>query len=210
MTRVFLVDDHALVREGIRRILSDAEDITLVGEAATATEALERAGGLNVDVVVLDLSLPDRHGLEVLKDLRAAARTPSVLVLSMHAEHQYAVRAFKAGASGYLTKQAAPEELIDAIRTIASGRKYVTQAAAQRLAAAVAGDRHALPHQALSDREMEVMMMLVRGNGISDIAAQLQLSPKTITTHRARILSKMGMSNNADLVRYSLEHKLME
>ena len=208
MIRVLVADDHAVVRVGLRRILEEADGIRVVGEAVSGDEALERLAAAPVDVLLLDISMPGPGVLEVLR--RAAALRPAlrILVLSVHSEDQYALRAFRAGAAGYLTKERSPEELVDAVRRVHAGGTYASAALASQLAAPGRGRAGRAPHVALSEREFEVFRLLGVGRSIKEIATGLTLSPKTISTFRARILRKMGFSSNADIVRYMVAHGL--
>ncbi len=207
MIRVIIADDHAVVRRGIREILADAPDMQLTGEAESGKHVLRLAETAPCDVAVLDIFLQDLNGLEVLKQLRARHPHLRVLILSAYPEEQYAVRAFKSGASGYLTKTSAPEELIDAIRQAARGGKYVTRALAEQLAQTLGGAPSAA-HDALSDRELEVLRGIGVGKNLNEIASELALSPKTVSTYRTRILEKLGLDTTADLIRYALEQDL--
>ena len=210
MIRLLLADDHALVREGLKRILAAASDIDVVGEAANGDEALALVKQHDFDLALVDLSMPGLSGLDLVKRLRLEKPKLRILVLSMHGESQYAARALKAGASGYLTKDAAAAQLLGAIRKIAAGGVHISETAAAQLlgAAAPAGD--APPHTALSDREFEVFRQLVAGRSITEIAEALRLSVKTISTHKARILEKMAMASTAELVRYAVEQRLLD
>jgi DNA-binding NarL/FixJ family response regulator len=208
--RLLLADDHALVREGLKRILAAAADIDVAGEAANGDEALALVKQHDFDLALVDLSMPGLSGLDLVKRLRLEKPKLRILVLSMHGESQYAARALKAGASGYLTKDAAAAQLLGAIRKIAGGGVHISETAAAQLlgAAAPAGD--APPHTALSDREFEVFRQLVAGRSITEIAEALHLSVKTISTHKARILEKMAMASTAELVRYAVERRLLD
>jgi two-component system invasion response regulator UvrY len=206
LIRALVVDDHRIVMRGIEQILLRTPDIRVTGDAASGREAIERAGSEEFDIVLLDISLPDRNGLDVLKILKERKPRLPVLILSMHPEEQYALRALKAGASGYLTKESAQEELIEAIRRISRGRKYVSASLAERLAMELSPGSEGPPHERLSDREYQVMLLIGAGKKINDIAAALFLSPKTITTYKSRVLQKMGMEGTADVVRYLVEH----
>jgi DNA-binding NarL/FixJ family response regulator len=208
--RLLLADDHALVREGLKRILAAAADIDVAGEAANGDEALALVKQHDFDLALVDLSMPGLSGLDLVKRLRLEKPKLRILVLSMHGESQYAARALKAGASGYLTKDAAAAQLLGAIRKIAGGGVHISETAAAQLlgAAAPAGD--APPHTALSDREFEVFRQLVAGRSITEIAEALHLSVKTISTHKARILEKMAMASTAELVRYAVEQRLLD
>jgi DNA-binding NarL/FixJ family response regulator len=210
MTRIVLADDHAIVREGLKRIVGDVPDLQVVGEAADGTQVMERVRELEIDVLVLDLSMPGRSGMELIKLVKAEKPRIRILVLSMHEETQYAVRAIKAGASGYLTKESAPAELEQAIKRIAAGGAYVSPEVAQQLAlgAMPGGASEAAPHQALSDREFQVFEQLVAGVSVSEIAAQLNLSVKTVSTHKSNLMGKLGLANQTELVRYAMRHGL--
>ena len=207
--RLLIADDHAVVRQGIRQILSDAPEVKIVAEAATGVEALELMRCSDVDLVLLDLSMPGLNGLDVVRQLRHDRPEVRILVLSVHPEEQYAVRVMKAGASGYLTKDSAPEELISALRHIASGHKYVTATLAERLATELEIGNDRLPHEALSDREYQVMLLIAEGLRVQDIAERLSLSAKTVSTYRTRLLRKMNMRTSTELVRYALKHGLI-
>jgi two-component system, NarL family, invasion response regulator UvrY len=209
MLRVLIADDHPVVRRGLKEIVAEALPSAAIEEARNGAEALALARTRKPDVVVLDVSMPGRSGLEVLKELKEEYPKVPVLVLSVHPEEQFAVRALKAGAAGYLTKESAPEELVRAIRAVLTGRKYVTPAVAERLAAAVELGAGAAPHEALSDREFHVMRMLASGKSVREVADELALSPKTVSTFRTRLLRKMGMRTNADLTRYAVRRGLV-
>jgi DNA-binding NarL/FixJ family response regulator len=206
MIRVLLADDHTLVREGLKQLLGTAEGVEVAGEAADGDQALALVRANDYDVAVLDLSMPGLSGVDLVKRVKQEKPKLKVLVLSMHGERQYAARALKAGASGYLTKDSAAAQLVGAIRKIAAGGVQISEAAAAQLIAGGSADSD--PHTALSDREFEVFRMLVAGQGLSEIAAQLHLSVKTVSTHKTRILQKMGMDSTAELVRYAVERKL--
>jgi len=208
--RVLIADDHAIVRQGLRQILSETEDMIVAGEAANGVEALARVREGECEVVLMDVSMPDRNGIDALKLIKKEFPRLPVLVLSMYPEDQYAVRALKAGASGYLTKQSAPEQLVQAIRTVAAGRKYVSASLAQELANAIQDDGDKPLHEKLSDREYQTLCMIASGKTLSQIAAELNLSVKTVSVYRARLLEKMGMKNNAELTHYGLKCGLVE
>jgi len=208
MIRILVADDHAVVRQGVKQILADVTDMTVQDEAQNGPETLRKVTDNNYDVVLLDISMPGRSGLEVLEDIKAQHPKLAVLILSMHPEEQYAVRALRAGASGYLTKASAPQELIGAIRKVAGGGKYVTSSLAEKLADELEIDTEKLPHERLSNREHQVMLMLAEGKSVSDIADELCLSVKTISTYRTRVMSKMGMKKNAELTLYAVHNKL--
>ena len=209
MIRILVADDHAVVRQGVKQILAEVKDMTVQGEAQNGPETLKKIIEQEYDVVLLDISMPGRSGLEVLEDIKAQRPRLAVLILSMHPEEQYAVRALRAGASGYLTKASAPQELIGAIRKAAGGGKYVTSSLAEKLADEMEIDTEKLPHERLSNREHQVMLMLASGKSVSDIAEELCLSVKTISTYRTRVMSKMGMKKNAELTLYAVHNKLI-
>jgi DNA-binding NarL/FixJ family response regulator len=209
--RIVIADDHAIVREGLKRIVGDVQDMQVVGEAADGTEVMKAVRELDFDVLVQDLSMPGRSGMELIKLVKAEKPKLRVLVLSMHQETQYAVRAIKSGASGYLTKESAPAQLEQALRKIASGGAYISAEVAEQLAlGAMPGGGDTLPHESLSDREFEVFRHLVAGDAVSDIAHQLNLSVKTVSTHKANLMHKLGLSNQTELVRYALKHGLAD
>lgn len=204
MIRVLLADDHKIMRDGLKRILAASADIQVAGEAASGDEALALVKANDYDVAMLDMSMPGLAGIDLIKRLKLEKPKLRLLVLSMHAEHQYAARALKAGASGYLTKDSAAEQLLGALRKIAAGGVHISEAAAASL---VSGGKQ--PHETLSDREFEVLRLLVEGLGPTDIAERLHLSVKTVSTHKTRILDKLGLGSTAELVRYAIENKLL-
>ena len=208
--RVLIVDDHAIVRAGLKQILADVPDIAVAAEAACASQALRLARQGPWDVVLMDISMPDRSGLEALELLRKEHPGIKVLMLSMHRETQYAVRALKTGAAGYLNKQSAPAQLVDAILTVASGKKYISAEVAQELASQVSGERDAAPHEGLSNREYQTLCLLASGLTVTAIAQQLSLSVKTVSMYRTRLLAKMQMTNNAELTHYAIRHGLVD
>jgi two-component system invasion response regulator UvrY len=208
--KVLVVDDHAIVRRGLKQIISEAPDIEFADEAGDWQEALNLLMENDYDVAVLDISLPGRSGMDLLKEIRSQKLKARVLILSMHPEGQYAVRALRAGASGYLTKESAPGELVAAIRKISSGGKYITSSLAEKLASELDADYEKPLHETLSDREYQVMCRIASGRSVKEIAEEMFLSPKTISTYRTRILEKMNMNNNSDLTRYVIENKLVE
>ncbi len=210
MKRILVVDDHAVVRRGLQQIVSDSLDVVLVNEASDGEEALIQVQKIRYDLVLLDISLPGKTGIEVLKELKALQPDLPILMLSIHPEEQFAIRALRAGASGYLTKACPPEELISAIRKVLSGEKYVSANFAQRLISNLDSDSRAVSHQNLSDREYQVMCMLAKGLTPKHIGSELNVSIKTVSTYRSRILEKMGMQSNAEITRYCLEHELIE
>jgi len=210
MIRVLVADDHAVVRRGVVQILDEAPDLVAAGEASTGRQVLQQVQENDYDVLVLDIGMPDGSGLEVLHQLRTLRPELHVLILSMYPERQYALRALKAGAAGYLTKESAPDELVAAVRRIAGGGKYITQSLAEELTAALVGETEKPPEEILSDREFQVVCMLAEGKTIAGIAEELSLSVKTISTYRARVLEKLNLSNTAEIIRYAFEHKLVE
>ena len=209
MIRVLIVDDHDIVREGLRQIVSETGDIVVGGEARTGEEALQQIYRNQWDVVVLDLNLPDRPGLDVLAMFRAIAPQVPVLILSMHQQVSYAARALKAGANGYVSKDRAREYLVDAIRKLARGERFLTPAVAEGLAFDFMATGGEARHTALSDREFQILCLIAAGKAPREIAAELNVSVKTVGTHRARILAKMGLRNNAALVQYAIENGLL-
>lgn len=210
MIKIVIADDHAIVREGLKRIVASAEDMEVAGEAADGTEALLRVRELGFDVLMLDLSMPGRSGMELIKLVKAEKPKLKILVLSMHEELQYAVRAIKSGASGYLTKESAPAQLLQAIRKIAGGGAFITAEVAEQLALGAMPGSVAAPHESLSNREFEVFRLLATGVSVTDIANRLTLSVKTVSTHKANLMQKMGLSNASELIRYALKHGLAD
>jgi DNA-binding NarL/FixJ family response regulator len=208
--RVFIADDHAIVREGLKQILAEQGDIIVAGEAENGLDAIRLFPKSRCHVLLLDISMPDRNGIEVLKQVRKEHPELAVLMLSMHREDQYAIRSLKAGAAGYLTKQSAPRELVTAIRQVASGQKYVSAALAQELAAQVGAGHEAPVHDTLSDREYQTLTMIASGKTVSQIALELSLSVKTISEYRARLLVKMKLKNSAELTHYAIRNQLIE
>jgi two-component system, NarL family, invasion response regulator UvrY len=209
MMRVLIVDDHAILRRGLRALISDAFRDAAFGEASNAEQALEQLGKKEWDVALLDITLPGKSGLDLLKELKAAWPKLRVLVLSVHPEDQFAVRALKAGAEGYMTKESAPEELVSAVRKILAGGRYVSSTLAERLASSVRKDFTRTPHETLSDREYEVMCRIASGRTVTDIAGELSLSVKTISTYRTRILEKLGAKNSAEITQYAIRNGLV-
>jgi two-component system, NarL family, invasion response regulator UvrY len=210
MIKILIADDHAIVRQGLRQIIADTIDMTVTGEATNGQDVLDMIERQPFDIIVLDLSMPGRGGLETLKMIHSLYPNLPVLILSMHPEEQYAVRVLKDGASGYLTKDSAPEELVNAIRRIASGRKYITETLAERLAEDLEHPADEQIHSTLSDREFQVMQMLASGLSVSDIAERLSLSVKTVSTFRKRVLIKMQLKNNAELIHYVVTNHLID
>ena len=206
--RIVIVDDHTIVRAGLRRILDDLPEWEVVAEAATYDEALTAVRTIGCDVVILDISLGHRNGLDLLKQLRHEFPRIPVLILSVHSEDDYALRCLRAGAAGYLSKDSAPEKVIEAIGRVTRGKRYMSDEVAEHLAARAVDGAEALPHERLSDREHEVFRQLIRGRTVTEIAKALSLSVKTVSTHRSHVLQKMRMKSTADLIRYGIEHKL--
>ena len=210
MIRVLIVDDHAIVRQGLRRILEEADGMNVEGEAANGIEALKMMRAAEWDIVLLDISMPEKNGIDTLKQIMDRNKEAQVLVLSMYPEDQYAVRMMKAGASGYLTKETAPEQLVKAIRTVVAGKKYISPTLAELLLLECGADSGKPPHEILSDREYQVLRLIGSGKKVSEIAAMLSLSVKTISTYRAHILDKMNLKNNAELIYYVMNNGLKE
>ena len=210
MTKILIVDDHEVVRRGLKQILADEFKPVKIGEARNAAEALEVVSREPWDVVLLDITMPGRNGLEALEEFHRLHPKIAVLVLSASPEEDYALRALKLGASGYLTKQSASDELLAAVRKTLSGGKYVTASLAEKLAASLSGQAPASPHETLSNRELQVLRLIASGQTIKEIAAELSLSEKTIGTYRTRISEKMRLSTNVELTRYALQHHLVE
>lgn len=210
MIRALIADDHAVVRQGLKQILGDTPEMVVAGEATTGQEVLDKVRAETWDVVVLDISMPDRSGLDILKQLRSERPKLPVLVLSMHSEDQYAMRVLKAGASGYLTKDSAPDELVKAIRKVVSGGRYVSSFLAEKLAFEIGTDSSRLPHETLSDREFQVLRLIAGGKSVTEIAAELYLSVKTVSTYRARMLEKMNLATTAELIHYAMQNHLID
>jgi DNA-binding NarL/FixJ family response regulator len=208
--RVFIADDHAIVREGLKQILAEQRDIIVAGEAENGNDAVRLFRKSRCHVMLLDISMPDRNGIEVLRLVKKEKPELAVLMLSMHREDQYAIRSLKAGAAGYLTKQSAPRELVTAIRQVAGGQKYVSPALAQALAAQVGADHETPLHETLSDREYQTLTMIASGKTVSEIAHELSLSVKTISEYRARLLVKMKLKNSAELTHYAIRNHLVD
>ena len=210
MTRILIADDHAVVREGLRQIIAKHPDLVVAAEVASGPEALNKIREASFDVILLDLSMPGRSGLEILGEIKKERPDLHVLVLSVYPESLYAVRALKAGASGYLSKDSAPEQLVEAIRKVSHGGKYISPSLAERLAFEVESNSDKPPHEKLSDREYQVLCMLSSGKTVKEIAGELSLSVPSISTYRARILEKMNMKNNAELAHYAIRNGLVD
>lgn len=210
MINIVIVDDHAILRRGLTQIITECGDMKVVGEAETSAQALRLIREKTCDVMLLDITLPDRNGIETLKLVRKEAPKLQVLMLSSHPENQYAVRALKSGAAGYLTKQSAAAQLVSAIRQVYSGRKYVTAAVAEELANTIDQDTERPPHELLSMREYQTMCMIASGKSLTEMAAQMSLSVKTVSVYRARVLEKMRLKNNAEMTHYAIKNQLVE
>ena len=210
MIRIAIADDHAIVRQGLRQILAAHGDFEVIGEASNHGEVMQLLRKETFDVLLLDIAMPGKNGIDTLKQVRLERPKLPVLMLSMYPEDQYAFRALKAGASGYLTKMTAADQLVDAIRTITRGRKYITPELAESLAESFDRDTEIEPHSLLSDREFQTLKLIASGKPLAQIGAELALSPKTVSVYRARLLAKLGLHTNADLTRYAIEHKLLE
>lgn len=208
MIRVLIADDHAIVREGLKRILADDSSVETIAEASDGQEAARLVRLHKPDIVLLDISMPARSGIDALADIQSASANTRILMLSMHPEDQYAIRCLRDGADGYLTKESAPELLLGAIRKIHSGGKYVSPELAEQLASNLNSEQQSAPHEALSDRELQVLIMIGAGDTVTHIADKLCVSVKTVSTYRTRILEKMGMENNAQLMRYAIDNRL--
>ncbi|MEO1477248.1 MAG: response regulator transcription factor [Bacteroidota bacterium] len=210
MTRVLIADDHAVVRRGLAEIVNEALDLKVTGQAADGEELVGLLRGGQGDLVVMDLKMPGLDGLDLVKQLRHEFPTMPILVMSMHPEDQFAVRVLRAGATGYLTKNSAPTDLVRAVRKVAEGRRYVSPQMAETLLDAMDSDPEEAPHEALSDREYQVLRLLASGKLINEISEELALSPKTVSTYRLRLLQKMNMKSNAEITRYALENDLIQ
>jgi DNA-binding NarL/FixJ family response regulator len=210
MIRILIADDHKLFRRGLRQTIEDVDGLKVEDEASSGAEVLSKIAQKSYDVVVLDITMPGSNGLEVLKQVKQSSPKTAVLMLSMHPEEQFAVRAFKAGASGYLTKESDEEEIIQAIRKVSQGGRYVTPDLAEKLAEALSTGPGLAPHESLSDREFQVFRLIAQGQSLSEIAQELHLGATTISTYRTRILEKTGLKNNSELTRYAVEHRLID
>ncbi|MGO8995733.1 MAG: response regulator [Polyangiaceae bacterium] len=210
MIKVLVADDHAVVRRGLRQILAETPDILVGGEAATGADVLRLVRDERWDVVILDISLQGANGLEILAEIHRDRPELPVLILTVYSEEQYALRAVRAGAAGFLTKESAPDKLIEAVRKLASGGRFVTAALAERLATFVASKHDGAPHERLSNREFEILKLIASGKTVGEIARELSLSVKTVSTHRTRILGKMEAKTNAELTHYAVKNKLVE
>ncbi len=210
MINILVADDHAIVRDGLKQILARTGDLVAGGEAKNGQEVLQLVRQGKWDLLLMDMSMPGRSGIDLIKQVKSEHPRLPILVLSMHQEHQYAVRAIRAGASGYLNKDSASELLVSAIRKIVSGGVFVSETAAELLARETMRGADVVPHTLLSDREFQVFSMIVQGKTVTDIAAELSLSVKTVSTHKMRVLEKMNLANQAELVRYAIAHRLLD
>ena len=210
MINILIVDDHLIVREGIKRIINETMDMKIVEEAATGLEAMDLILNNTYDLVLLDISMPGQNGLQTLKQIKKHDKNIHVLMLSMHSEEQYALRTIKAGASGYITKETAPSQLVTAIRKINTGRKFISKEVAELLTTDLYHDEDKDPHENLSDREFEILKMIAKGKATKTIGEELSISPKTVSTYRSRILDKLDMKNNSELIHYVIDYKLTD
>ena len=210
MIKIILVDDHAIVREGICRIIDDTSGITICAEASTGQEALDLIWKEKYDLVILDISMPGKNGLQTLKEIKKYDSTLPVIMLSMHTDEQYALRAIKAGASGYLTKDSASEQLVSAIIKVYNGRKFISEGVAELLVTDIYHDEEKKLHEYLSDREFEIFKLIIRGDSAKTIANNLSISDKTVSTYRSRILKKMDMKNTVNLIYYAIENNIID
>lgn len=210
MINILVVDDHALIRKGLKMLLEESPDFEVKGEAETGTQAIKMLREQHFDLVLLDISLPDKHGMDVLKQLKAEQPNIKVIVLSMYPEDQYGVRALKAGAVGYINKQSAPEKLVGAVQQVISGKKYISETLAEQLLSNLIGESQDLLHQSLSNREYQTLCLMSSGNSLTEISEIMKLSPKTVSVYRARMLEKMNFKNNAEAVHYAIAHHLVD
>ncbi|PKO46929.1 MAG: DNA-binding response regulator [Betaproteobacteria bacterium HGW-Betaproteobacteria-22] len=208
--KVIIADDHAILRAGLKQILAETDEIEVIAEAENGFEAIQLVSKLEADVLLLDISMPDRNGIEVLKYIKRDNSQIAVLMLSMHREDEYAIRALKSGAAGYLCKQSASSDLVGAIHAVAKGKKFITAEVAEILANQVGAESKQAPHQLLSDREYETFIMIASGLTVGEIAEKLSLSVKTVSMYRTRLLEKMQLKHNADLTHYAFKHQLVE
>ncbi len=210
MTNILVVDDHALIRKGLKMLLEESPNLVVTGEAETGIQAIKMVSEHHFDLILLDISLPDKHGMDVLKQLKSVHPDIKVIVLSMYPEDQYGVRALKAGAVGYINKQSAPEKLVGAIKQVISGKKYISGTLAEQMLSTLIGESHELLHQSLSNREYQTLCLMSSGNSLTEISEIMMLSPKTVSVYRARMLEKMKFKNNAEAVHYAIAHNLVD
>ena len=210
MIRIVVADDHPIVRAGLKQVLAGAPDFEVVGEARDGHEVLARVRDTEFDLLLLDMSMPGKSGIELIKQVRAEKPRLRILVLTMHEEHQYAVRAIRAGASGYITKESASRQLVAAIRKVAGGGAFISSEVAEQLALGAMPGAPVKPHETLSDREFQVFRMIAEGKSVTDIAGRLSLSVKTVSTHKANIMQKMNMTNHSELMRYAIKNRLVD
>lgn len=210
MINIIIADDHAFLREGIKKTIQDETDMRIIGEASNAMDAVKLIRELEPDVAILDISMPGKSGLDVLKDIKSFKKNFRILILSMHPEDRFAIRALKAGASGYLTKESAPDELVKAIRTILTGRKYVSRSLSDKLVDILSEDSDKLPHEQLSDREYEVFIKIASGKKATEIAVELSISVHTVNTYRARVLEKLNLNSNVEFTQYAMHNNLID
>ena len=209
MIKILVVDDHALIRKGIKQLLEDNHDVQVAGEAESGIQAINMMRKNHFDLVLLDIALPDKHGMDVLKQLKSERPDIKIIVLSMYPEDQYGVRALKAGAMGYINKQSAPEKLVGAIRHVISGKKYISETLAEQLLNNLIGESQELLHQSLSNREYQTLCLMSSGKSLTEISEIMLISPKTVSVYRARMLEKMGFRNNAEAIHYAIAHQLV-
>ncbi|MDO9011738.1 MAG: response regulator transcription factor [Gallionella sp.] len=210
MINILVVDDHALIRKGLKQLLEDSPDLKITGEAATGLQAINMVRAQRFDLMLLDINLPDKHGIEILKQFKAEQPDLKIIVLSMYPEDQYGVRALKAGAMGYINKQSASDVLLKATRQVLSGKKYISDTLAEQLLNNLIGESQELMHQSLSNREYQTLCLMASGKSLSHISEIMNLSPKTVSVYRGRMLAKMGFTNNAEAIHYAITHHLVE
>jgi len=210
MINILVVDDHALIRKGLKQLLEDSPELKITGEAATGAQAINMVRTQHFDLMLLDINLPDKHGIEILKQFKNEQPDLKIIVLSMYPEDQYGVRALKAGAMGYINKQSASDVLLNATRQVLSGKKYISDTLAEQLLNNLIGESQDLMHQSLSNREYQTLCLMASGKSLSDISEIMNLSPKTVSVYRGRMLAKMGFTNNAEAIHYAITHHLVE
>lgn len=210
MIDILVVDDHALIRRGLKMLLEETPGLRIAGEAENGATAVAMVRKQHFDVILLDMAMPDRHGMDVLKQIRQEQPDIKVIVLSMYPEEQYGLRALKAGAMGYINKQSAPENLVSAVKQVVSGKKYISAVLAEQLLNNLMGESHELPHQNLSNREFQTLCLIASGKSLTEISEIMKLSPKTVSVYRARMLEKMNFKHNAEAVHYAIAHQLVE